>query len=68
MAPPKAAPPDKVTLLLEKLLAVLLFELGATQDKIAKTVGRQKLWVNALVRGIPKKGSSDDKPGTGRKK
>jgi len=68
MAQPKPVQQDKTTLLLEKLLAVRLFELGATQEKIAKTVGRQKLWVTALVKGIPKKGSSDEKPRTGRKK
>jgi hypothetical protein len=43
--------------LLEKLLVVQLFSLGATQDQIARIVGRQKAWVNGIVRGIPKKGN-----------
>ena len=43
--------------LLEKLLVVQLFSLGATQDQIARIVGRQKAWVNGIVRGIPRKGN-----------
>jgi hypothetical protein len=41
--------------LLQKLLVVELFALGATQDKIAKVVGRQKLWVNNLLKGLPRR-------------
>jgi hypothetical protein len=36
-----------------------LYALGAPQDRIAKVVGRQKAWVNELVRGLPKGGRSD---------
>jgi len=42
--------------LLEKLLVVQLFSLGTTQDQIARIVGRQKAWVNGILKGIPKKG------------
>jgi hypothetical protein len=42
--------------LLEKLLAVQLYTLGVPQANIAKIVGRQKLWVNSLLKGIPIKG------------
>ena len=41
--------------LLEKLLVVQLHSLGATQGQIARVVGRQKAWVNALLKGIPRK-------------
>lgn len=43
--------------LLEKLLVLQLHALGATQGQIARVVGRQKLWVNSILRGIPKKGT-----------
>lgn len=44
------------TELLEKILVVQLYALGAAQDQIARLVGRQKLWVNQLLRGIPRPG------------
>jgi len=47
---------ERTTELLEKLLVVQLYSLGATQDYIARVVGRQKLWVNAMLKGIPKRG------------
>ncbi len=31
--------------LLEKLFVFLMYALGAPQDRIAKAVGRQKVWV-----------------------
>jgi hypothetical protein len=46
---------DPVEELLQKLLVVQLFSLGATQEKIAKVVGRQKLWVNGILKGLPRK-------------
>lgn len=46
---------DNVEELLQKLLVFQLFELGANQDKIAKVVGRQKLWVNELLKGLTRK-------------
>jgi hypothetical protein len=48
--------------LLQKLLVLQLFSMGATQDKIAKVVGRQKLWVNTLLKGIPRKVTDGDTP------
>ena len=40
--------------LLSKLLAVQLHSMGATQDHIARIVGKQKLWVNPLLKGVPR--------------
>jgi hypothetical protein len=45
--------------LLTKMLVFQLFSMGVTQDKIAKTVGKQKAWVNDLLKGIPKGGKND---------
>jgi hypothetical protein len=45
---------DRVTELLEKLLVMQMHAMGATQDQIAKTVGRQKLWVNRLLKNVPR--------------
>lgn len=45
---------EKIGLLLEKLLVLQLHSLGVTQANIAKMVGRQKLWVNAFLKGLPK--------------
>ena len=42
--------------LLQKMLVFQLYALGVSQERIAKTVGRQKAWVNDLVKGIPKGG------------
>lgn len=47
---------QRTTELLEKLLVVQLYTLGATQDYLARIVGPQKLWVNAMLKGIPKRG------------
>jgi hypothetical protein len=41
--------------LLQKILAVQMHGLGATQDQIARVVGKQKLWVNALLKGVPRR-------------
>ncbi|HUU41208.1 MAG TPA: hypothetical protein VMW42_09715 [Desulfatiglandales bacterium] len=46
--------------LLEKMLVFQLYALGINQERIAKTVGRQRIWVNNLLKGIPKGGKSDD--------
>ncbi len=45
--------------LLEKILVFQMYALGAPQDRIAKAVGRQKAWVNELVKGLPKGGRTD---------
>jgi hypothetical protein len=42
--------------LLQKMLVFQLYALGVSQERIPKTVGRQKVWVNDLVKGIPKGG------------
>lgn len=49
---------DRSADLLEKLLVLELFALGASQDRIARTVGRQKAWVNEMVKGLRKGGRS----------
>jgi hypothetical protein len=41
--------------LLEKLLVMQMHSMGATQEQIAKTIGRQKLWVNSLVKKVPRR-------------
>ena len=40
---------------LQQMRREAVAQYGASQEKVAKTVGRQKLWVNALLKGIPKK-------------
>jgi hypothetical protein len=45
---------DEIRELLQKLLVLQLHDMGASQTKIARVVGRQKLWVNELLKGIPR--------------
>jgi hypothetical protein len=45
---------NRTTEILEKLLVMQMHSMGATQDQIAKTVGKQKLWVNGLLKRIPR--------------
>lgn len=59
--------PDRAANLLEKLLVFQLYGLGASQDRIARAVGRQKVWVNELVKGLPKGGRSDAGEAQGKK-
>ncbi|TAK87230.1 MAG: hypothetical protein EPO20_05350 [Betaproteobacteria bacterium] len=47
------------TELLEKLLVIQLYALGARRDLIARVVGRQKLWENRLLKGIPERGKNN---------
>ncbi len=56
---PARADDDKLEELLQTLIVLHMFSLGATQDKIAKVVGRQKLWVNTILKGLarPKAGA-----------
>jgi hypothetical protein len=49
---------DKAEELLQKLIVLQIFALGASQDKIAKVVGRQKLWVNTILKGLPPRPTS----------
>jgi hypothetical protein len=50
---------DRTAELLEKMLVFQLWVLGIPQGRIAATVGRQRAWVNNLLKGIPKGGKSD---------
>jgi hypothetical protein len=45
---------QRVEELLQKLLVLQMFSMGATQAKTAKVVGRQKQWVNEILKEIPK--------------
>jgi hypothetical protein len=54
MAKKKRAVEQSGSDLLAKLLAAQLHSMGATQDQIARIVGKQKLWVNTLLRGVPR--------------
>jgi hypothetical protein len=51
---PRRSDEDKLKELLQTLIVLQTFALGASQDKIAKVVGRQKLWVNAILKGLPR--------------
>jgi len=53
---PKRTKDDGVLLieLVAKILVMQMHAMGATQDQIARTVGRQKLWVNSLLKQIPR--------------
>ena len=54
MAKSRKEASDHTVELLEKLLALQMHSMGATQEQIAKTLGRQKLWVNSLLKGMPR--------------
>jgi hypothetical protein len=43
---------QRVEELLQKLLVLQMFSMGATQAKTAKVVGRSKQWVNEILKGI----------------
>ena len=47
------SPEDRTVELLEKLLAIQLHQMGVPQARIAKLVGRQTLWVNSVLKGLP---------------
>jgi hypothetical protein len=57
--PKKKRVEDRAADLLERMLVLQMYTIGVPQDRIAKAVGRQKAWVNDLVKGIPKGGKSD---------
>jgi hypothetical protein len=50
--PRRPSDEDKIEELLQPLIVLEMFSLGASQDKIAKVVGRQKLWVNTILKGL----------------
>jgi hypothetical protein len=45
---------ERTVELLEKLLVMQMHSMGAAQDRIAKSVGRNKLWVNGLLKNVPR--------------
>ena len=45
---------DKLEALLQTMIVLQMFALGVPQDKIAKVVGRQKLWVSGVLKGVPR--------------
>ncbi len=59
MARKKVVEDDRIVEVLEKILVFQLHALGLPQDKIGKTVGKQKAWVNELLKGIAKGGKID---------
>jgi hypothetical protein len=61
---PKRADEDRVEELLQTMIVLQMFALGASQDKMAKVVGRGKLWVNMILKGLPPR----PKPGPGAPK
>ena len=46
--------------LAEKLLAMKMHSMGATQGQIARAVGKNKTWVNGVVRGVPRYPERDE--------
>jgi hypothetical protein len=54
MAGKKGNEQDRIIELLEKILLFQLYSLGVNQERIAKTVGKNTVWVNTLVKGIPR--------------
>jgi hypothetical protein len=54
MARRKVEPDSRSVQLLEMLVSLQLFSLGASQDKIAKAVGKSKGDVNKILKGVPK--------------
>lgn len=45
----------RITELMEKSLAIQMYALGIRQTHIAKTVGKSPNWVNALLKGLPRR-------------
>lgn len=43
---------EKLVELLQTQIVLQMFALGATQDKIAKVLGKSKGWVNAILKGL----------------
>jgi hypothetical protein len=45
----------KAVELMEKSLVMQMYALGIRQTKIAETVGKSPNWVNALLKGLPRR-------------
>ena len=58
---PKRTDEQRAEELLQAMIVLQMFALGASQGKIAKVVGRSKLWVNTILKGLPPR----PKPGPG---
>jgi transposase len=58
---------DRTSELLEQLLIIQLHALGASQDRMAKAIGRSKSWVNDQVKGLRKGRRSDGGQTQGKK-
>jgi hypothetical protein len=54
MADKKGIDNDRIEELLAKLLTVSLWSTGANQNTIARAVGKSTVWVNTLLKGVPK--------------
>jgi hypothetical protein len=50
----KQTPNDQVEELLSKLLTIGLWTSGASQNTIARAVGKSATWVNQFLKGVPK--------------
>jgi len=50
----KMTPNDQVEELLSKLLAINFWAARASQNTIARAVGKSATWVNQLLKGVPK--------------
>jgi predicted transcriptional regulator with HTH domain len=45
----------RTTELLEKSLVIQMYALGIRQTEIARMVGKSPNWVNALLKGLPRR-------------
>lgn len=51
---PSQDPLERIAELLECQIALDLYFRGASQDTIARVLGKSKSWVNSLLQGVPK--------------
>jgi hypothetical protein len=54
MSRKKQTPNDQIEELLSKLLTINLWNSGASQNTIARAVGKSATWVNQFLKGVPK--------------
>jgi hypothetical protein len=67
MPPKKRSDVDKTPEILTKMLVFQLHAAGVAQERISKIVGRQTAWVNDLLKGLPKGGSTDGREAKAKK-